>query len=99
MILRLALGPPDRASRSRFCRGGGVHWHTDAFEVHGKFCIMGYFALTPGTAGYSAFVWDPARAPGTKRHFPCRRSSVLSVATLMAISLLRPPSIGAEHSL
>ena len=43
--------------------GGGVHWHTDAFEVHGKFCIMAYFELTPGTAGYSAFVWVVLRRP------------------------------------
>ena len=50
--------------------GGGVHWHTDAFEVHGKFCIMAYFELTPGTAGYSAFVWDPAREAWDEAPFP-----------------------------
>ena len=42
-------------------RDHGVHWHADAFEVHGKFCIMAYFELTPGTVKYSAFVWDPTR--------------------------------------
>ena len=49
---------------------GGVPWHAGAFEVHGKFCIMAYFELTPGTAGYSAFVWDPAREAWDEAPFP-----------------------------
>ena len=49
---------------------GGVHWHTNAFEVHGKFCIMAYFELTPGTVKYSAFVWDPARETWDEAPFP-----------------------------
>ena len=49
---------------------GGVHWHTNAFEVHGKFCIMAYFELTPGTVKYSAFVWDPARESWDEAPFP-----------------------------
>ena len=48
----------------------GVHWHTNAFEVHGKFCIMAYFELTPGTVKYSAFVWDPARETWDEAPFP-----------------------------
>ena len=51
-------------------RGQGVHWHADAFEVHGNFCIMGYFELTPGTVKYSAFVWDPARESWDEAPFP-----------------------------
>ena len=51
-------------------RGQGVHWHADAFEVHGNFCIMGYFELTPGTVKYSAFVWDPARETWDDAPFP-----------------------------
>ena len=47
-----------------------VHWHTNAFEVHGKFCIMAYFELTPGTVKYSAFVWDPARETWDEAPFP-----------------------------
>ena len=50
--------------------GGGVHWHTNAFEVHGKFCIMAYFKLTPETASYAAFVWDPARESWDEAQFP-----------------------------
>ena len=51
-------------------RDHGVHWHADAFEVHGKFCIMAYFELTPGTVKYSAFVWDPARESWDEAPFP-----------------------------
>ena len=51
-------------------RGRGVHWHADAFEVHGKFCIMGYFALTPETVSYAAFVWDPATESWDEAPFP-----------------------------
>ena len=49
---------------------GGVPWHANAFEVHGKFCIMAYFELTPGTVKYSAFVWDPARESWDEAPFP-----------------------------
>ena len=49
---------------------GGVPWHAGAFEVHGKFCIMAYFELTPGTVKYSAFVWDPARETWDEAPFP-----------------------------
>ena len=49
---------------------GGVPWHANAFEVHGKFCIMAYFELTPGTVKYSAFVWDPARETWDEAPFP-----------------------------
>ena len=49
---------------------GGVPWHAGAFEVHGKFCIMAYFELTPGTVKYSAFVWDPARESWDEAQFP-----------------------------
>ena len=48
----------------------GIHWHTNAFEVHGKFCIMAYFELTPGIAEYTAFVWDPARETWDEAPFP-----------------------------
>ena len=49
---------------------GGVPWHANAFEVHGKFCIMAYFELTPGIAEYTAFVWDPARETWDEAPFP-----------------------------
>ena len=53
-----------------FQGGTGVHWHTNALEVHGKFCIMAYFELIPETASYSAFVWDPARESWDEAPFP-----------------------------
>lgn len=34
--------------------GRGCHWHTNAVELQGKFCIMGFFGID-----YRAFVWDP----------------------------------------
>ena len=50
---------------------GGVHWHTNAFEVHGKFCITAYFAYPDqGTVEYSAYVWDPARETWDEAPFP-----------------------------
>ena len=49
----------------------GIHWHTNAFEVHGKFCITAYFAYPDqGTVEYSAYVWDPARETWDEAPFP-----------------------------
>ena len=49
----------------------GVHWHTNAFEVHGKFCITAYFEYPDqGTVEYSAYVWDPARETWDEAPFP-----------------------------
>ena len=39
----------------------GVSWHVAGFELHSKFCIMGYFELAPDTFEYTAFLWDPTR--------------------------------------
>ena len=49
----------------------GIHWHTNAFEVHGKFCITAYFEYPDqGTVEYSAYVWDPARETWDEAPFP-----------------------------
>ena len=51
-------------------RDRGVHWHTNAFDLHGKLCIMAYFEYPLGTVKYSAFVWDPARETWDPAPFP-----------------------------
>ena len=38
---------------------GGMRWHTNAFELRKRFCIMGFFQLQPLIPTYAAFSWDP----------------------------------------
>ena len=48
----------------------GIRWHTNAFEVHGKFCIMAYFNTHFNTVKYLAFVWNPITEMWDEAPFP-----------------------------